>query len=391
MQAKFTKTGETSMKLNGRFVTVLVSVTLCFSLAASAGQPTIVTFDPQGSTATYVEQINPSGTIIGYYQDARSVFHAFLRSPNGKITSYDAPGAGAGAFQGTSFVSINPSGDLVGQTIDSNNLWHVFLLTAKGFTKFDAPDAGTGVHQGTFGWNINPRGEIAGAYVNSGDVFQGTQVWHSYVRAPDGTVTEYDAPGAGTSPGQGTEPCANDCLNPAGTVAGAYIDPTSVSHTFVRDRHGNITEFDPPGASSSGPSGIDPVGSVVGSYSDSNGVGHGFLREKNGSIIDIDVPGAGTASGQGTIVNTIATNGGIAGYYVDANGVYHGFARSLSGTITPFDVPGAGKGTGQGTIGYSNTPAGAVAGYYIDGAGVQHGFLWIQCDDDSKSVAEPIL
>lgn len=55
------------MKLNRKFVTILLGVTLCLSHAASAGQPTIVTFDPPRSTATYVEQINPSGTIIGFY------------------------------------------------------------------------------------------------------------------------------------------------------------------------------------------------------------------------------------------------------------------------------------------------------------------------------------
>jgi len=357
----------------------LCTCILAFCLCASARQPTIVTFDPPGSILTTVYQINPSGTIVGWYQDAGGVYHAFLRAPSGKITSYDAPGAGKGPFQGTSFVSINPSGELVGQTLDSNNAFHVFLLTHQGFTKFDAPDAGTGAGQGTYGWSINPRGEIAGAYVNAGDGHQGTQVWHSYVRAADGTVTEYDAPGGGTGPGQGTEPCLNDCLNPVGTVAGDYIDSTNVFHGFVRSRQGDIVEFDPPGASNGTyPSGIVPNGDVVGTYADANGVYHGFLRDTHGRSTDINVPGAGTGSGQGTFVNSIADNGAISGAYADANGAYHGFARTPEGKITKFDVPGAGTGAGQGTaVLGSNISSGAVAGSYIDGNNVQHGFLWI--------------
>ena len=37
-------------------------------------------------------------------------------------------------------------------------------------------------------------------------------VEHAYVRAPDGTITTFDAPGAGTGPGQGT---IDSGLNPA--------------------------------------------------------------------------------------------------------------------------------------------------------------------------------
>lgn len=163
---------------------VLSASILGLCLSATANQPTIVTFDPPGSIFTVVYQINPSGTIIGVYQDTGGVYHAFMRDPNGKITSYDVPGAGKGPFQGTAFVSINPSGTVVGQYIDSNNVYHVFRLRPQGaVTKFDAPNAGTGTGQGTFGYNINPSGEIAGQYGNTGNGFLGTLLIHGLVMA----------------------------------------------------------------------------------------------------------------------------------------------------------------------------------------------------------------
>src|SRR5579871_3085940 len=37
--------------------------------------------------------INQWGVVVGTYLDANNVFHAFVRSADGKITTYDAPGA----------------------------------------------------------------------------------------------------------------------------------------------------------------------------------------------------------------------------------------------------------------------------------------------------------
>jgi len=55
------------------------------------------------------------------------------------------------------------------------------------------------------------------------------------VRAPSGTITTFDAPGAGTGPGQGTDCTA---INPEGEIAGIYYDTNDVAHGFVRDRNG---------------------------------------------------------------------------------------------------------------------------------------------------------
>ena len=297
------------------------------------------------------------------------------------ITTFDAPGAGTGAGQGTFPSGINSSGAITGFTRDTNSARHGFLRAPGGtFTIFDDPAAGTctmscgtiGPGQGTRAYAINPSGEIAGFYSDN------SARCHGYVRAANGTFTQIDAPDAGTGPfPQGTFPSefTPAGINPAGAITGFYVDASSVQHGFVRAPSGAITEFDPTGSIFTNPNAINEPGEITGFYVDASGVGHGFLRLLNGTITTLDAPGAGTGAGQGTFGVSLTPNGEIEGVYVDANGVLHGFVRSNQGTFSTFDAPGAGTGAGQGTLPESNNTVGAIAGNYIDGSNVNHGFL----------------
>jgi len=51
------------------------------------------------------------------------------------------------------------------------------------------------------------------------------------VRAACGKITTFSVKGAGTGPGQGTFAGAN---NPAGAIAGFYLDGSNVFHGFLR-------------------------------------------------------------------------------------------------------------------------------------------------------------
>src|SRR5450631_3754308 len=78
---------------------------LGMTVAANAGEPRIITFDAPGAGATpgsfqgtgcYSDcsvLINNFGAITGTYFDANNVFHGFIRSPEGKFTTFDAPEA----------------------------------------------------------------------------------------------------------------------------------------------------------------------------------------------------------------------------------------------------------------------------------------------------------
>lgn len=351
------------------------SLALSLSTSAQEHKPAIITFDyPGTSGSTTPQAISPAGAVTGFYVDENDVFHGFVRSPEGAFATFDAPGAGSGAgtYQGTFPTSVSPKGEIVGTYTDSNYAAHGFLRASDGtITTYDAPGA-VGNTQGS---NINPAGEIAGWYADANNVN------HGYVRTADGTFTSFDAPDAGTGSGQGTFTATVDGLNPTGWISGYTTDANGLSHGYVRSPGGAFSTFDAPGAGTGSgqgtdTSGVNPVGTVTGYYIDANGVYHSYVRGPRGEIATLDVAGAGTASGQGTLAECINQIGQIPGYYVDANNVYHGFVRAPDGGITTFDVPGAGTSAYQGTVAYSNDSAGAVTGYYFDTNGV-HGFLLI--------------
>src|SRR5438034_592858 len=241
-------------------------------------------------------------------------------------------------------------------------------------TTFDAPGAGTGPGQGTLPFAINPAGTVLGYYIDAGDAR------HGFLRARDGAITTFDAPGAGTGPGQCTIGLSVDCLNPSGAITAPSLDANNVIHAVLRAPDGTMTTFDVPGAGT-GPFqgtltfGINQAGTIEGDYVDSSDATHGFVRASDGTITTFDVTGAGTGPGQGTVPENISTPGVVTGNYVDASDVNHGFVRAKHGAITTFDVPGAGTGPGQGTIPFCNNPVDAITGVYIDASDVNHGFL----------------
>src|SRR5580704_14923315 len=83
---------------------------------------------------TYPLANNDEGSVVGYYIDANSVFYVFLRQPDGKLITLDAPGAGhtLGSFQGTDPNAINDVGAITGNVEDSTGLYHGFIRRPDG-------------------------------------------------------------------------------------------------------------------------------------------------------------------------------------------------------------------------------------------------------------------
>src|SRR5437763_332610 len=205
----------------------LVLCTLGLGLSVNAGGTTTTTitkFDapdagtgpfPQGTFPSEFTPagINPAGTITGFYVDASSVRHGFVRAPGGKITEFDPTGSIL-----TNPNAIDALGEITGFYFDANFVGHGFLRALDGtMTSFDAPGADTtpGTGNGTFGVSLTPNGEVEGIYVDA----QG--VLHGFVRSSQGIFSTFDAPGAGTGAGQGSLPESN---NTVGAIAGNYID-----------------------------------------------------------------------------------------------------------------------------------------------------------------------
>ena len=153
------------------------------------------------------------------------------------------------------------------------------------------------------------------------------------------TITTIDVPHAGTISGYGTEAIA---ICPTGQIAGFYAGYSNAIHAYVRATDGTITTFDAPGAGT-GAGAIplpgtnpgtyaiagDACGLVAGYFIDSRDVAHGYLRGVDGTLTVFDVPHAGTGPGQGTFAGNMSLSGEvIAGQYVDATGMNHGFLRA---------------------------------------------------------------
>ena len=117
-----------------------------------------------------------------------------------QIITFNAPNSGTGDFQGTLSTGINSFGTVTGYVTDSNNGTHGFVRTPDGkFTNFDVPGADPVVGC-TCPSAINDLGVITGNYIDANGFS------HGFLRSPDGKFTTFDVPGAG---GFGSTPIAH--------------------------------------------------------------------------------------------------------------------------------------------------------------------------------------
>lgn len=368
---------------------IALAVFAMLAFAAQASAERIITIDAPGAgtdtgQGTQGNAVNSEGAVAGWYLDADSLWHGFLRTPNGEIIKFNAPGEGLGTYQGSGGWGITPTGEITGDYVDVNCLEHGFIREPDGrFIEFEAPGAGTtpspcvngfwGGLQGTTPADINATGEIAGIMMD------GQNIWHGFLRSPEGEFTTFEAPGSGTGPFQGTWINFNEGLNGNRTATGWYIDGTNTYHGYMRTANGKFATFDGPGEGVQFTNAVstDAQGTTAGSYLDAANLWHGLLRAKDGKITTIDVPFAATGAYEGTQIDAMNDEGVVAGDYIDANGAYHGFVRAPDGRITKFDALGAGPGAGQGTVPLYVGATGAVTGFFYDVNGVEHGFLWM--------------
>lgn len=381
--------------MRSRTLRLQVLETLCVVLCAlflspvvSAQEAHIITFDAPGAdtkpgdnNGTYSSGINALGAVTGSYQDANNVFHGFLRSPDGKFRTFEAPGADTSAYNGTSPSAINDLGVITGSYYDASSFGHGFLRSPDGkFTTFDVPGVGG---YGSTPLAINLEGAVVGYYTDSNYTF------HSFLRKPDGKFATFDGPGqCETNGSQGCYGSEVTKINLFGLSVGNYMDNSAnlVQHGLIRHPDGTLTTFDVPGAGAGSDQGtgcpgcslgLNQWGAIAGIYSDANTVNHGYVRSPDGKFTTFNAPGAGTGIYQGTgCYSDCPVNlndwGAITGIYIDTNYVYHGYLRNVDGNIVTVDPMGS---TFTFPVGINDL--GSITGYYIDANGVYHGFLRI--------------
>ncbi len=204
-------------------------------------------------------------------------------------------------------------------------------------------------------------------------------------------ITTFEAPGAGTSSGQGSSGIS---INLEGAVLGFYADSNNVVHTFVCvsgcTSPRTFTTFEAPGAGTAdiGANCFVPqtcqgtyafsnnaFGVIVGFYRDSSNVIHGYVTAPPyRTFTTLNEPDAGTSANQGTFATSINLEGEIAGNYTDASGVSHGFVTAPPyTTYTSFDPTGSVFTLTAAVLGID--VEGALTGTYFDASGVLHGYL----------------
>lgn len=353
---------------------------LVLTISGQAHAQHIITFDaPNSGTGAFqgteATAINWEGAITGNVTDNGNGTHGFVRTPDGRFTNFDAPGADP-VVGCTCPGSINDLGMITGNDVDTNSVSHGFVRAPDGqITTFDAsegPAAGAG--QGTTPVGINDLWAIAGYYVD------GNNVGHGFVRSPGGRITTFDDRQAGTGAYEGTYPAS---INIFGVIAGTITDANYVSHGFVRTPDGKITTFDVP-AAVGGVAGtysafINDLGVIAGSYYDATtNVEYGYLRWPDGSFTKFAAPKTGTVQFTGTNLAAVNLEGATTGWIFEDDDKVAAFVRAADGNATTFDVPGqiiAPNPYLFGSAGAAINGAGVIAGRWHDVNYAAHGFL----------------
>lgn len=329
---------------------------LIVAQAAFAGTTSrIISFEISDAQRLEVNGIDSSGLVAGSYTDSNSVSHGFTRDALGNITTFDAPGAGTSANQGTGFIGVSPSGYLCGYYITVDYIEFGFLLLPSGeFFQINVPGSTS-----TFATSVNDAGQVVGGYSSSSGSY-------GFVWTSTGEVVSFQ-------PVTGGETIWAR-VNSAGDIAGLYWgEVVAVDRGYYRDATGNFATFvGSPTEASLVSVDLNDIGTLVGQFMEYNRgiiITHGFIGEA-AAITQIDVPGAFSTAMTG--INDAGTG---VGYYQDTRGAFHSFIRDQAGNFTYFNGPGAGNLPDQGTYAIAINSAGAVAGTYTDSGNGYHGFV----------------
>ena len=329
---------------------------------AAVSSGTYTTFEIPGAGPFFLGSnmaINPAGEITATYLDASNNIHGYLRTPDGRVVTFDPP-----SFIQSEPEGLAPNGAITGYYADASNT-HGYLRASNGdVTTFDVPGDACGTYPGSAfagatGQAINPAGAITGYWQDS------KCTPHGFVRAPSGAFTVFDPAGS-----RATFP---EAISPNGAITGYYCD-ASACHGFVRSHNGAFTSFDTPGYNPS-PVGIAATGLVGGIYTDPiSGTFKAFVRAADGAITTVNPPGDCSCF-FGTFLGGVNPEGATTGWFTDNNFAIHSFARAPHGNLTVFDVPGA-----VWTLAVGINSAGAIVGQYADANFVFHGFIRTRSD-----------
>jgi len=118
-------------------------------------------FDAPGATGrlTVAWGVNRAGAVVGVYADADSIYHGFVRTPDGRFRTVDVPGSPY-----TQLMGINARGDVVGFYQDPTDfILRGFVLHGGRFERVGPADAANG----SYPYRITDDGRVVGYYMDA--------------------------------------------------------------------------------------------------------------------------------------------------------------------------------------------------------------------------------
>ena len=144
------------------------------------------------------QSINTKGDIAGSDIDINDQAHGFLRTNGGRITVFEAPGAGSLGTEVAFGLSINAARTITGWYFDSMSVTHGFVALPVG------KSLGLTLHGGQRCYKA-PRRQHNSDGGDFTDDYDSKNVSHGFLRSTNGKITRLpDAPGEGKGTGQGT-------------------------------------------------------------------------------------------------------------------------------------------------------------------------------------------
>jgi hypothetical protein len=192
----------------------------------------ITTFDDPAAGSgvyqgTWPNSINDFGVIVGATTYSDNSSHGLLRTKNGSYPDFQFPSP---TDYNTAF--INDRGVIAGSYAQAPFTDFVgYQRTPDGrMTVFEAPGSGattTYSYEGTWMNALNLQGTTTG-YVQSADVES-----NSFIREANGKITVFELPGQAAVPGNYTG-SGGFAINAAGVVTGKWYDANLAIHGFLR-------------------------------------------------------------------------------------------------------------------------------------------------------------
>ena len=258
------------------------------------------------------------GSVLGSYVDAEGIYHAYVRTPDGRFASFD----------------LIDAPNLEYLVVPAYNNVGVGIFQAKAVG--DVPRTYVGrigaLHElrfpgslSTEGWNINQDGSVVGYY----DSADGQR--HGFIARP-------------AVPGDDEPAVAPDVTPEAFNYTFESIDVPGVDFLAVAAS----SDFEDYAGYTRSPDGEKIVGFTL----------------IDGVFRTYDFPGS-----QNTQFYALGNSGIAAGHYQDSDGLYHGVILE-NGELRQYGFPGAVQTFLHGI----SDATGALTGNYIDDSGVRRGF-----------------